>query len=128
MEHRNVYRLHCGNELLLSKRPDTGLLAGLYEYPNELKTGDHTARSAAGKREAKELLDAFLETHGLTPVSVFPLSAAKHIFSHVEWHMTGFDVEVASLDPVRDTSPLLVVSLADLDRYSIPAAFDAYKY
>ena len=128
VEHRNVYRLHCGNELLLSKRPDTGLLAGLYEYPNELKPGDHTARSAAGKREAKELLDAFLEAHGLTPVSVFPLPAAKHIFSHVEWHMTGFDVEVESLDPVRDASPLLVVSLADLDRCSIPAAFDAYKY
>lgn len=127
VEHRNVYRIHCGEELLLSKRPDAGLLAGLYEFPNEL-----LAEGKASKKQiaeaSKDALDGFLDRTGLLPVSVFPLPAAKHIFTHVEWHMTGFDVEVASLDPVRDISPLLVVSLADLDRYSIPNAFDAYKY
>ena len=118
IEERNVYRVHCGNELLLSKRPDSGLLAGLYEFPNELRS----------KERSKKQADVWLSDHGLIPTFVFPLPKAKHIFSHVEWRMTGFDIEVESLDPVRDASPLFVTSLDAVDQFSIPAAFEAFKF
>ena len=113
VEHRTVFRVHCGEELLLARRPDTGLLAGLYEFPN---TEDGVSP------------EAFLKELGLTAVSTFPLPAAKHIFTHVEWRMTGFDLEVETLDPVRDTDGLFVVHLSELEKYSIPSAFDAFKY
>ena len=148
VEHRNVYRVHCGDALLLSKRPDTGLLAGLYEFPNDLlklpADGTTSGKKTSGKLTKKQVaelskkaLDAFLAHQDLTPVSVFPLPAAKHIFSHVEWHMTGYDIQVASLDalpatpdpdPAGDRQTLFVSPLSELDRYSIPNAFDAFKF
>ena len=146
VEHRNVYRVHCGDALLLSKRPDTGLLAGLYEFPNDLleNTADKAKKNPPEKLTKKQIaelsrkaLDRFLSDNDLTPVSVFPLPAAKHIFSHVEWHMTGYDIEVASFDalpsnvepdPANDDRTLFVSPLAELDRYSIPNAFDAFKF
>lgn len=134
VEYRTVFRVHCGEELLLARRPDTGLLAGLYEFPNALLK----EAPKLPKKEQGELMNAalhsFLEVAGLQPVSTFPLPTAKHIFSHVEWRMTGYDLEVESLKPVRAGCvfpaghELLVTSLSDLDRYSIPNAFDAYKY
>lgn len=143
VEHRNVYRVHCGDTLLLSKRPDSGLLAGLYEYPNDLLVTEATGKKPTKQQVAelsKEALDAFLSDHDLTPVSVFPLPAAKHIFSHVEWRMTGYDIEVERLEAMRsgsspdfeptapDAGTDLVTPLSELDRYSIPNAFDAYKF
>ena len=140
VEHRNVYRVHCGDVLLLSKRPDTGLLAGLYEFPNRLLETEANGKKPSKKQVAElsqKALDRFLTDNDLTPVSVFPLPAAKHIFSHVEWHMTGYDIEVASLDtlpanpdpdPAGDRQPLFASPLSELDRYSIPNAFDAFKF
>ncbi|MBR0363843.1 MAG: A/G-specific adenine glycosylase [Clostridia bacterium] len=146
VEHRNVYRVHCGDALLLSKRPDTGLLAGLYEFPNDLlenaagKAKKNTPEKLTKKQVAdlsRKALDRFLADNDLTPVSVFPLPAAKHIFSHVEWHMTGYDIEVASFDalssntepdPAGDGRALFASPLSELDRYSIPNAFDAFKF
>lgn len=133
VEYRNVYRIHCGDSLLLSKRPDTGLLAGLYEFPNELlcEPGSKLSKKERSQK-AQENLQNFLQEHDLTPVSTFPLPNAKHIFSHVEWHMTGFDLEVESLDaftvgesPVGEN--LFVTSLEDFEQYSIPAAFETFK-
>lgn len=163
VEHRNVYRVHCGEDQLLSKRPDSGLLAGLYEYPNDLLTPGPNAAHSSGENALKQAgqvsgnatekltrkqvaelsqkaLDAFLTDHDLTPVSVFPLPAAKHIFSHVEWHMTGYDIEVESLEAVGSEATetgegnssgagmFFVTHLSELDRYSIPNAFDAFKF
>ena len=51
--------------------------------------------------------------------------------------MTGYDIEVASFDglpsnvepdPANDDRTLFVSPLAELDRYSIPNAFDAFKF
>ena len=125
VEHRNVYRVHCGDALLLSKRPDTGLLAGLYEFPNDLLAPEKLTKKQVAELSQKAL-DRFLSDNGLTPVSVFPLPAAKHIFSHVEWHMTGWDIEVERFAHLP--SPLFACHLSEVDRYSIPNAFDAFKF
>ena len=125
IEQRNVYRVHCGDELLLSKRPDTGLLAGLYEFPNDLLALEKLTKKQVAELSQKAL-DRFLSENDLTAVSVFPLPAAKHIFSHVEWHMTGWDIEVESLEHLP--SPLFACHLSEVDRYSIPNAFDAFKF
>ena len=56
-----------------------------------------------------------------------PLGEGKHIFSHVEWHMTCWYVE-AALDPDADVKELIWVSRKELDQdVALPAAFKTYR-
>ena len=64
----------------IRKRPAKGLLAGLYELPN-----------LSGWLSQDEVLD-WLKQEGLSPIRIRRLLDAKHIFSHIEWHMTGYVV------------------------------------
>ncbi len=114
IELRTVFLITDPKEdkLLLHKRGERGLLAGLYEFPN---TEGHLT-----EEEAK----AFAGTHGVICKSIRSLPAAKHIFTHIEWHMKGYEIS-ASLEEV---SPELVVAASEeLNTvYAIPSAFSAY--
>ncbi len=76
IEEYTVYILQCGEFIAVQKRPDSGLLAGLWELPH-----------LDGKREAQSALDAIADwdTGAETLCS---LRQKKHIFTHIEWHMT----------------------------------------
>ena len=54
-----------------------------------------------------------------------PLPAAKHVFTHVEWHMTGWRVE---LESARGLDPSLVFTTERQRReqYAVPSAYRAY--
>ena len=116
IEDRTVLVIRDGERVVLKKRPEKGLLAGLYEFPNEL-----------GNLSEDEALHVVQEMH-LHPMRIQKLENAKHIFSHVEWHMQGYMVEVDSL--TREEAGLLFVEAAHSEEtYPIPAAFSAYtKY
>ena len=116
IEDRTVLVIRDGERVVLKKRPKRGLLAGLYEFPNEL-----------GKLSEDEALHAVQEMN-LHPMRIQKLEDAKHIFSHVEWRMQGYMVEVDSL--TREEAGLLFVEAAHSEeKYPIPAAFAAYtKY
>ena len=116
IEERTVLVIRDGERVVLKKRPKRGLLAGLYEFPNEL-----------GKLSEDEALHAVQEMN-LHPMRIQKLEDAKHIFSHVEWRMQGYMVEVDSL--TREEAGLLFVEAAHSEeKYPIPAAFAAYtKY
>ncbi len=116
IEERTVLVIRDGERVVLKKRPKKGLLAGLYEFPNEL-----------GRLSEDEALRTVQEMH-LHPMRIQRLEEAKHIFSHVEWHMQGYMVEVDSL--TREEAGLLFVEAAHSEEaYPIPAAFAAYtKY
>jgi A/G-specific adenine glycosylase len=58
------------------RRPETGLLAGLYEFPNLEGVHSETALKTALRADR-------LEKAG----------TAKHIFTHVEWDMTLYFAE-----------------------------------
>ena len=62
-------------------------------------------------------------------VSVEPLGEAKHIFSHVEWQMQGYQIRVASVEE-GSLGDLIFVEPGQNDgQYAIPSAFDFYtKY
>ena len=77
IEDRTVLVIRDGERVVLKKRPKRGLLAGLYEFPNEL-----------GKLSEDEALHAVQEMN-LHPMRIQKLEDAKHIFSHVEWRMQG---------------------------------------
>lgn len=111
IEEKTVLLLECGAQIALRKRDDKGLLASLYEYPN---LEHHLGQ--------QEVLDRFgISYEDVAAVEELPWS--KHIFSHIEWHMTGYRIvlrEPASL-------PVLWVEKEKLKRdYPVPGAFQAY--
>ena len=119
IEERTVLILRDGDKVAIRKRPKKGLLAGLYELPN--LEGSLTSEEVLAK--VKEMQYA--------PIRIQELTEAKHIFSHIEWHMKGYAilVEEAGLsEEVEDD--LIFVDAEDASaRYAIPAAFAAYaKY
>ncbi len=110
IEHRTVLLLRCGDKYALSKRPEGGLLSGLWEFPNTV--GSLVGESAM--QAAKDL--------GAEPLSHTPLPDSVHIFTHIEWHMTGYLIECESLP-----ENMAHATAADIgNRYAIPKAFRAY--
>ena len=117
IENRTVFVIQDGNYTALRKRPEEGLLAGLYELPNE-----------PGHLSADETLER-LKALGLEPLYIEPLPEAKHIFSHIEWRMTAYRIRVAALEQ-KNIEGLIFADRKESDRqYTIPSAFSAYtKY
>jgi A/G-specific adenine glycosylase len=114
IEERTVLVIQDGDHLALRKRPNHGLLAGLYEFPNY-----------RGHLSREEVLQC-LQQYDLIPLRLWPLPEATHIFSHVEWRMTGYAVKVAALEE-RKKKELLFVDIDNAEEnYPVPAAFGAY--
>lgn len=80
IEERTVFRVRYPGGYLIGRRPEKGLLAGLYEFPG-----------VEGTLSPEEVQMLWQDVLG-GPVQVTKLGAAKHIFSHIEWHMTGYEV------------------------------------
>lgn len=119
IEEKTVLIIRDGRKVLLHRRPQKGLLAGMYEFPN-----------VAGHLTREEAL-AYVEHMQLEPVKIEPLEDAKHIFSHIEWHMAGYMVRVAQLDDSSSQKPGYVFAEAadSEEKYAIPSAFARYtKY
>lgn len=116
IEEKTVFIIKDGEKIVLHKRPAKGLLAGLYEFPN-----------ISGHLSEEEALQ-WIKEQNLSPIRIQKLEPAKHIFSHVEWHMTGYVIRVDEL--TENKSGMLFVGVSDSEeRYPIPAAFSAYtKY
>lgn len=99
------------------KRPDAGLLAGMYEFPG-----------VDGHLKQDEAVE-YAKSLGLMPVRVKKLGSAKHIFSHVEWHMIGYEVMVDELEMDRERSAegIVFAGLGELkEKYPMPSAFEKY--
>ncbi len=84
-EDRTVFILRCDGRYALEKRPDRGLLAGLWQFPN-----------VEGHLDAAEAL-AETERLGLRPRTLSREVFRKHIFTHIQWNMKGFYLEVADM-------------------------------
>ena len=85
IQERTVFVLRRGDTLALHRRPDGGLLGGLWELPGVEEPLD-VDRSAIILREwGLELMEELQKQ-----------PAAKHVFTHVEWHMTVYATEVKS--------------------------------
>ena len=65
---------------------------------------------------------AAVERWGLTPKNWKQRQAARHIFTHVEWHMSGYILEVAGSGP----ADFLWVDADGLARHAVPSAFAKY--
>lgn len=113
VEERTVFIIRAEDKVMLHKRPPKGLLAGMYELPN-----------LPGHLTMEEAVD-YAKEQGLHPLRIRPLQEAKHIFSHIEWQMTGYSIIIDETE--GDYGDMLFVSVEETEaRYPIPAAFSAY--
>ena len=117
IENRTVLVIQDGERTAIHKRPEEGLLAGLYELPN-----------AEGHLSMDEALERVKEM-ALEPLYIEALPEAKHIFSHIEWRMTGYRIRVSSLEERKESSFIFTEKKQSEKQYAIPSAFRAYiKY
>ncbi len=74
-------------------------------------------RAALRKRPASAVA---VRAWGLEPLAWKRRLTAKHIFSHVEWHMTGYALEVSGDGPEDFTW------VDTLERHAVPSAFSRF--
>ena len=109
VEERTVLLLFQGGKVALRKRPDSGLLASLWEFPSILGNLDESGVSLA------------LAQMGLSAESIAPAGSAKHIFTHIEWDMKGYFADVTG-----ETDDLFWADAAAFDAAANPTAFKKY--
>ena len=122
IEKRTILIFRDNDKTAIRKRPDTGLLAGMYEFPGR-----------EGHLKQAEVIE-YAKEAGLMPVRVKRLGSAKHIFSHVEWHMIGYEIVVDELERQMKKSggekgeaDVIFAGLKELkEKYPMPSAFEAY--
>ena len=102
MEERTVWLLIHENRVALRQRPPKGLLAGLWEFPNELE----------GQLPPEWTEDMPQGRFG---------GVARHIFSHVEWHLTAQVVRLEEDQLPKGWVWCTWQELADI--YAVPNAF-----
>lgn len=96
----------------LCKRPNEGLLAGLWEFPNVLGHLSDT--------EAFHLAQEM----GFAPTGAVASVSATHIFTHMEWHMQSYLIPIAAPPP----QGFVTATAAQMaERFPIASAFRTFK-
>ncbi|TCL60598.1 A/G-specific DNA-adenine glycosylase [Kineothrix alysoides] len=121
IEEKTVLVIKAEDKAAFEKRPEKGLLAGMYGFP-----------MLEGHRSEEEVL-YFLRSKGLRVIRIQRIGEAKHIFSHKEWHMIGYAINIDELEAPKEGVAKAGWIFADKDeareRYPIPAAYASYaKY
>ena len=107
VEERTVFVLLRGRETALRRREEPGLLSGLWEFPN--------VEGTIGEKEAADRL----KNWGIEVTDWVQRLTAKHIFTHVEWHMTGYVLRCRGEGPFTWTVPE--------EMGAIPSAFARFR-
>ena len=82
-----MFCLRCGDRLAVERRPDSGLLAGLWQLPNtpglldERQAGDYASGQGLGDVRLRSARDG------------------RHIFTHIVWTMRCYTLECSAMPP-----------------------------
>jgi A/G-specific adenine glycosylase len=103
------------DQLLIQKRPEDGLLGGLWEFPGG-KCLEGEAPAQACSREIREELGIAVSVHEGFPI-------IRHAYSHFRIRLHAFSCRLVSGTPVSASGEAWKwVSPADLDAYAFPRA------
>ena len=105
VEEMTVYLLEHDGKYAVRKRSEEGLLAGMWEFP-------HTSGYINIEKIHEQYPSGIVEK----------LKNAKHIFSHIEWHMTGYLIQVSEESPIYEWKFPDEIK----EQCAIPSAFEAY--
>jgi A/G-specific adenine glycosylase len=127
IEKRTILLFVESGRTALMRRPTTGLLALMWELPN-----------LDGHVSEKSVLE-YAYSLSLTVKSITVLPAAKHVFSHVEWHMIGYQINLTPTRNVAETKAVYGLTQVTPQPqlhwaaknelhagYAIPTAFKTY--
>lgn len=114
IEKRTILIFQYQGKVAIVKRPSTGLLAGMWEFPG--LEGEKTLPK----------LEQWLMENKVIGAKIKRLGEGKHIFSHVEWHMKGYLLELQS--SIRyEPQDIVWADKEELQsRYAIPVAFHKF--
>lgn len=119
IEEKTILILEYQGKYGLHKREGKGLLAGLWEFPG------------VEGRFGIEKIEDILEKNGIDRYSMELLGEAKHIFSHIEWHMLGYRIEIEEEVNVKSRELFSELIWADKEQlkreYALPSAFRVYR-
>jgi A/G-specific adenine glycosylase len=102
-----------GDKIALRRRPEKGLLAGMWELP-----------SLPGHLSEKEMLQAVRDMK-LDPIRYERLPESEHLFTHVCWNMIGYLVSIA--DREGYVGQLAFFQSEEISRrLAVPSAYSAY--
>jgi A/G-specific adenine glycosylase len=109
-----VLLLHDQERVVLHKRGQNGLLAGMYEF-YQIEGGMSPEQAAQHARDA-----------GFEVLEIGETLFAKHIFTHLEWHMTAYALRVKDASALSDG--LCTATVQELgSKYPIPGAHHAFR-
>lgn len=117
VEKKTIFVFRQGDRIGIRQRPAKGLLAGMWEFP-----------SLEGHKTRDQILK-WLRQQNVEGVAFRTLQGGKHIFSHVEWHMEGYEVFLPE-DGAQDlVSGLVWCDKEELEnQYAIPVAFHIFLH
>ncbi|MDD6211858.1 MAG: A/G-specific adenine glycosylase [Clostridiales bacterium] len=110
IEEKTILLMEWNGRYAVRRRPGNGLLAGMYEFPWKQGVWD------------EDRLMEWLKSEGQSGI-LTPLPRSKHIFSHVEWHMTGWHIKLT--EPWADNSAFETPARIK-EKYPIPTALKTY--
>lgn len=108
---RTILLLTDGTRFYIRRRPQTGLLAGLWEFPG---IEGHLSTDAAVR--AAEAL-------GFRVTGAVEATRGKHIFTHLEWHMQSYLLSVAP----DEVAPFTAATVEEIRaHYPVASAFRTF--
>ncbi|MDD3429697.1 MAG: A/G-specific adenine glycosylase [Oscillospiraceae bacterium] len=110
-EHKTLLFCIAQGKLCLQKRPDKGLLAGLWQPV--LLDGNFSKEDVLG----------YVTKLGGTPKTIAALKPTKHIFTHIVWDMEAYAVTLPS--PLSIENACWITPRQIADSYPVPSAFKA---
>ncbi len=125
-EKKTILLFEQGGRMAIVKRPSQGLLADMWEFPS---LSEHCTMTQVHR---------FLDEQGIPVQSVERLKDAKHIFSHIEWHMRGYHIMLSESEslPLWETDDknqhlvwkeIVWAEKKELsERYAIPVAYHSF--
>ncbi len=81
-EDKTVFLLCCEGRYAVVRRGQNGLLSGLWQFPD-----------VSGKLDTQAALDT-VSAWGMHPRQIYRRLDLKHVFTHIQWNMRGYYLEV----------------------------------
>lgn len=116
-EKYSIFLFRQGERIALLKRPKKGILAGLY--------GFYQVEGHLNKKEALEEAGKL----GFSALKLRELGSARHIFTHKEWDMIGYEIDLGEFpETVAFAEGLQFYTKEEMENsLSIPSAYNFYR-
>ena len=96
------------SKILIHKRPSSGLLANLWEFPNVEVHLPHIHEKEQLKEAVRNLYEAEIQVNEM-------IGQIEHVFSHLTWNINAY---TGSVHFVEETDTLKLVTLKEIEQYA----------